>query len=466
MLKPSDHIHFIGIGGTGLSAIARVLHESGYRVSGSDRQASPLSDALRETGVTVMIGHEAANVTGAGLVVRSSAVPDDNVEVRAARQQGIPVLKRSDFLGALMAGKTGVAIAGTHGKTTTTSLAAWLFSDQALDPTFIIGGVVADLGTNARAGRGEHFVIEADEYDRMFLGLAPKIAVITNVEHDHPDLFPTEADFREAFEQFVDRLLPDGILIACGDDAGARRLADRAAAQGRRTLTYGLEAGRDLQAVQLEPVPGAGFSFEVRLHGQPAGRISLRVPGRHNVLNALAVFGIGLQAGLTADRIAASLGRFTGVGRRFELLGEAGGVVIVDDYAHHPTEIRATISAARARYPGRPLWVTWQPHTFSRVALLSSEFSASFGEADHVVVTDVYAARESRPEGFSLKALVAAMGHPDARQIDGLEAAAQFLTAKLTPGSVLLVLSAGDADRISRLVYNDLSGQINSGSQR
>lgn len=462
MLSPSDHVHFIGIGGTGLSAIARVLHESGYRVSGSDRQASPLSDALRETGVTVMVGHTAGNVAGADLVVRSSAVPDDNVEVRAARENGIPVLKRSDFLGALMAGKIGIAIAGTHGKTTTSSFAAWMLSDQGLDPTFIVGGVVANLATNARAGRGEHFVIEADEYDRMFLGLAPKIAVITNVEHDHPDLFPTEADFLEAFEQFVDRLQPDGILIGWGDDPVVSRLLERAAAAGKGTLTYGLSDGCELQATGLEAVAGAGYAFDVRFGEKMRVHMALQVPGRHNVLNALAVVGIGLQVGLSPEHIAQSLARFSGAGRRFELRGEIGGVCVVDDYAHHPTEIRATIAAAKARYPDRALWVTWQPHTFSRVMLLSDAFAASFAGADHVIVTDVYAARESRPEGFSLDRLVAAMEHPDARQIGGLEDVAAYLSAHLAPGSVLLVLSAGNADRISEMVFNDLAGRSNA----
>ncbi len=456
MLKSSDHIHFVGIGGTGLSAIARVLAESGYRVSGSDRQASSLTEPLRALGVTLEIGHDPANVSGATLVVRSSAVPDDNVEVVAAIAQGIPVVKRAEFLGPLMSGKTGIAIAGTHGKTTTTSMTAWLLSDLGLDPTFIVGGVVENLGTNARAGSGMCFVIEADEYDRMFLGLTPDIAVITNVEHDHPDLFPTEADFFDAFEQFTDRLAQGGTLVTWGDQAAAKNLAERAGKAGRRTVTYGLAAGNDLQAKNLAAVPGAGYEFDVLHTSEVAARMRLQVPGEHNVLNALAVVGIGMALGLTPQKIAVSLGRFTGVGRRFEVRGEAAGVTIVDDYAHHPTEIRATISAAAMRYPGRPLWVTWQPHTFSRIALLRDEFAGSFAGADHVIVTDVYAAREARPAGFSLASLVANMGHPDARQIDSPDAIVDELSARLAHGDVLLVLSAGDADKISEKVYERL----------
>ena len=457
MLNSDAHIHFVGIGGTGLSAIARVLHESGYRVSGSDRQPSPLSLALKAMGVTVYAGHDAAHIAGATLLVRSSAVPDANVEVQAAQAAGIPVLKRSDFLGTLMAGKRGIAIAGTHGKTTTTSLTAWLLSDQQLDPTFIVGGVVDALGTNARAGRGEYFVIEADEYDRMFLGLSPQIAVITNVEHDHPDIFETEADFVLAFEQFVDRLAEDGRLIGWGDQPATQRLMERAAAAGRQTLAYGFGPGCELQAVALASVPGAGYAFDVVFRGQSIGHIALQLPGKHNVLNALAVVGIGITVGLDMAQIAVSLGRFTGVGRRFDVRGEAGGVCVVDDYAHHPTEIRATIAAAKARYPGRSLWVTWQPHTYSRVQLLQDDFAAAFGDADHVVVTGVYAAREVQPEGFSLAHLVEAMGHPDAVQIDALEEAADYLKLNVRPGSVLLVLSAGNADRISEWVYQDLT---------
>ncbi len=448
-MDKTDHIHLIGIGGAGLSAIARVLHESGYAVSGSDRQLSPHAAALRDAGVRVTIGHAAANVNGATLVVRSSAIPDTNPEVETARRKGIPVLKRADFLAGMMAGKTGIAIAGTHGKTTTTAMTAWMLTRLGQDPSYIVGGTLQNLNANAHAGAGPHFVIEADEYDRMFLGLAPQIAVITNVEHDHPDCFPTPADFTAAFRAFTRLLTPEGLLIACGDDPVARTLA----AETRGARTYGLAPHNDLRATNLVAVPGAGYTFEVERDGQTLAQCALQVPGQHNVLNALAVFGIGAALGLAPADVAAALGEFRGTGRRFEVRGEAGGVTIINDYAHHPTEIRATLAAAAARYPNRPLWVVWQPHTFSRIRALFGEFAAAFAGAAHVIVTDVYAAREMQPADFSLSGLLATMRHPDARHIAGLGEASVHLAGSLLPGDILLVLSAGDADQISEQVF-------------
>jgi UDP-N-acetylmuramate--alanine ligase len=457
-MNPSDHIHLIGIGGTGLSAIARVLHERGMAVSGSDRQASPLSDALQALGVRVTIGHRPENVNGATLIVRSSAIPDTNPEVERARQRGIPVLKRADFLGELMAGKTCIAIAGTHGKTTTTALTAFLLTRLGFDPSYIVGGTVRNLGNNARAGQGPHFVIEADEYDRMFHGLTPHIAVITNVEHDHPDCFPTPEDFTAAFRGFAGGIDPQGTLLAFGDDPVARSLAGQSRAARRATVTYGFTPDNHLRAHNLSPVEGAGFAFDVAWHGRELGRVQLQVPGQHNVLNALAVLGIGITLGLGFDRMEPILREFHGAGRRFEVLGEAGGVTIIDDYAHHPTEIRATIAAAAARYPSRPLWALWQPHTFSRVQALWAEFAACFWQAQHVIVTDVYAARETAPRDFSLAGLIEAMGHMDARHVSGLGAAAEHLAGRLSAGDVLLVLSAGDADAVSAQVFARLAG--------
>jgi len=457
MLRKGTHIHLIGIGGAGLSAIARVLHARGFTVSGSDREGSPTLDDLRSLGIRVAVGHAAQHTVGADVVLRSSAIPDDNVEVTAAREARIPVLKRADFLAELLAGKKTIAVAGTHGKTTTTAMTAWLLSEGGLDPSFIIGGEATGLGTNARAGKGPHFVIEADEYDRMFLGLRPDIAVVTNVEHDHPDLFPTEESFVRAFEQFVDLLSPGGTLISWGDSPATRSLADQAAGAGCKALTYGVGPENDLRLERPEPLPGSGYTFDLATADFSPVRIRLQVPGAHNVLNAAAAAAVGLQVGLAAEAVADSLGRFAGVGRRFEVVGEAAGVIVVDDYAHHPTEIRTTIAAARDRYPDRDLWVVWQPHTFSRLRLLCREFAAAFAGAGHVVVTAVFAAREAPPPDFSLAGLLAAMGHPDARQIDGLEAVAADLIDRLEPGSVLLVLSAGDANRVSAEVLRRLS---------
>lgn len=456
------HIHFIGIGGTGLSAIARVLHESGQTVSGSDRALSPLASALRADGVTVYEGHAASNIHGATVVVRSSAIPDTNVEVQAARALGIPVLKRADFLGEMlghpaMAGKTGIAIAGTHGKTTTTSMIAWMLTALGLDPTFISGGVIANLGTNARAGQGTPFVIEADEYDRMFLGLRPKIAIVTNVEHDHPDCYPTPEDFYGAFRAFIEKLPSDGTLIAYADDPQAASLLRTLTVPGPRGIPYGLTASALAQGRHLLSQPGAGFQFDFYLADQFQTAVTLQVPGQHNVLNALAALSVAHVLGLPLPEAVRALSEFRGAGRRFEIRGEVNDILIIDDYAHHPTEIRATLAAARARYPHRALWAVWQPHTFSRTQTLSAEFAAAFGDADHVLVTDVYAARETAPEGFTLVPLLDAMPYSDVHHLPTLADVSAYLLRHLHPGDVLLVLSAGDAEQVSERVFSELS---------
>lgn len=446
------HIHFIGIGGTGLSAIARVLHESGQTVSGSDRALSPLAATLRADGVTVYEGHAPANVQGATVVVRSSAIPDTNVEVQAARALGIPVLKRSDFLGELMDGRVGIAIAGSHGKTTTTSMIAWMLTALGLDPTFISGGVLTNLGTNARAGKGAPFVIEADEYDRMFLGLRPKIAIVTNVEHDHPDCFPTLADFVQAFREFVGKLPPDGTLIACVDDPQAAALLQALKQPGPHGIAYGLTESALVRGGNLVSHPGAGFQFDLHLHNQFQTTVTLQVPGQHNVLNALAALSVAHVLGLPLPAAAHALGEFCGVGRRFDVRGEVNGVLVIDDYAHNPAKIRAALAAARARYPDRPLWAVWQPHTYSRTQTLAAEFATVFGDADHVLVTDVYAARETAPDGFSLQPLLDTIPHSDVHHLSKLEDVSHYLSAHLRPGDVLLVMSAGDADQISETI--------------
>jgi UDP-N-acetylmuramate--alanine ligase len=438
-------IHLIGIGGTGLSAIARVLLESGYVVTGSDRADSPFARDLRTVGVTVSIGHRPENVTGADVVVRSSAIPDDNPEVAAARGLGIPVLKRADFLGSLMEGKTGIAIAGTHGKTTTTSMIAWMLFALNQDPSFIVGGVLANLGVNARAGKGRAFVIEADEYDRMFLGLKPFIEVVTNIEHDHPDCYPTPADFHAAFVEFVKRLPADGTLIACGEDAGANQLIAEAKKLGKNTVTYGDAA--EVRAENVESNDKGGFTFDAVVRGQ-LSIVELQVPGRHNVLNALAALTVAHLLELDLADAARALGQFTGTGRRFEVRAEAGGVTVIDDYAHHPTEIRATLAAARARYPGRRIWAVWQPHTYSRTRTLFADFIQAFTDADAVVVTEIYKAREPQ-ESFSAEQVVKAMTHPAVQFVAGLPEVSNYLVSHLSRGDVLLVLSAGDADQVS-----------------
>jgi UDP-N-acetylmuramate--alanine ligase len=450
------HVHFIGIGGTGLSAIARVLLERGFTVSGSDRVISPLARELAEAGVQVYRGHEAANIQGADLVIRSSAVADDSPEVLAARQAGIPLLKRSDFLAQLTQGQSCLAVAGTHGKTTTTAMTAWVLTSLGLDPSYIIGGVSRNLGRNAHAGQGRYFVIEADEYDSMFLGLQPQAEVVTIVEHDHPDMFPTPADYQSAFERFVGRLLPGGLLLYCLDDPGAARLAS-SIPSGCQAFSYGTGPGADYQVRQVQPTPQGSLSCELWYAGQSLARVSLAIPGEHNLLNAAAVLALVHRLGLPLEGAARALAEFSGSGRRFEVRGVAGGVTLIDDYGHHPTEIRVNLSAARQRYPDQRIWAVWQPHTYSRTQSLLEAFAASFQQADRVIVTEVFAARE-KSSTFSARQVVERMSHPGAVFIPSLQETAGYLLDQLKPGDVVLVFSAGDADQVTGWVFNQLQG--------
>lgn len=458
-------IHLIGIGGTGLSAIARVLLARGVEVSGSDRQTSPTTEALARLGARVFIGHAPEHVAEADWVVRSSAVPDDNPEVQAARARGIPVLKRVDFLPYLTNGYRTLAVAGTHGKTTTTAMLATILTALDQDPTFIVGAEIPHLGTNARAGHGPYFVIEADEYDYMFWGLRPFVAVVTNVEHDHPDLFPTPEDMQAAFQGFVERGDPQGWTVLCGDDPGARALAEQSPGRVVFYGTSGEPAGSGSMALAqgLVPNPRGGMDFRARF---PSGRevsVSLQVPGKHNVLNALAALTVVEVLDLDLEAAARALADFRGAGRRFEVRAERGGVVLVDDYAHHPTEIAATLAAARARYPQHTLWAVWQPHTYSRTLTLLDRFATAFAEADRVVVMPVYAARERAPAGFDEQQVAEAIRHPAVTFAADWAAAEALLRAEVRPPAVVLVLSAGDGPqltgRLARHLEEESHGQ-------
>ena len=460
------HVHFIGIGGSGLSAIARLLLESGYTVSGSDRVLTPFADDVRKAGATVYVGHHPRNLTNVDWIVRSSAVTDDNPEVEAAQRTGIPVYKRADFLGRLMEDKTGIAIAGTHGKTTTTAMTAWVLTKLDRDPSFIVGSVVNGLGVNAHAGTGHTFVIEADEYDYMFLGLKPRIAVVTSIEHDHPDLFPTLESMYRAFEKFVDLLPEEGTLIVCAEDTGAAALIPHVRKAGRNVISYGVQGDMTIntplwvQAQDVKPNARGGFDFTAltNLSNKTSGavKVSLQVPGQHNIRNALAVLAIVSVLGLSRRKAVHALKDFTGTSRRFELRGEVNGIRIFDDYAHHPTEIRATLAGARARFPRARLWAVWQPHTYSRTKTLFLDFARAFKDADRVIVTEVYAAREPI-EAFTSAEIVSTMPHLSARYIETLPEVTAYLLKNLEPGDVVLVLSAGDADQVSTAVLKGLT---------
>ena len=458
------NVHFIGIGGSGLSAIARLLLESGDTVTGSDRELTPFAADVQRAGATVYIGHHPHNITGADWIVRSSAIPIDNPELKAALDAKIPVYKRADFLGQMMVDKTGIAVAGSHGKTTTTAMIAWVLSELKHDPSFIIGSTMSNLGVNARAGKGNTFIIEADEYDRMFLGLKPRIAIVTNLEHDHPDCYPTFEDMIAAFEEFVNLLPVDGTLIACVDDIGSASLIKHARKAGKEVVGYGLQSEMTIsspnwiQARALKPNKLGGFSFEAATNlssDRSSVKVDLQVPGKHNVLNALSVLAVIELLGMSSQKAAKALGKFTGTGRRFEIRGKAKDVTVIDDYAHHPTEILATLSAARARYPDRRIWAVWQPHTYSRTQMFFTEFSRAFIDADEVIVSEVYASREPKQD-FTSAEIVSAMPHTSVRFIATLKEISLYLIEKLQPGDILLVLSAGDANQISTDVLDGL----------
>ena len=449
------HIHLIGIGGTGLSAIAHLLLERGYQVSGSDRAASSFTDELIRAGAVVTIGHNAENIGGADVIVRSSAVTIDNPEVQAAAAAHIPVYKRSEFLGELLKDFTSLAVAGTHGKTTTTSMLAWALADAGCDPSYIIGGISKNLGNNAHAGKGSYFVIEADEYDGMFLGLTPTWAIITNMEHDHPDCYPAPQEYIRAFSAFASQVKPRGGLLTCGDDPGLSVLASQIPPTAS-ALTYGLGAANTYSAQSLVVDPRGVSRFTLAYQGQPLIPVEMPLPGEHNVRNALAVLAVCHQLGVDLHRVAGALKLFTGAGRRFDILGVSHSITLIDDYGHHPTEIRATLQAARSRYPQSRIWAVWQPHTYSRTRTLFNDFVEAFNTADGVVVTEVYAARENNP-GFSACQLVQQMHHPLKHFSPTLDEAALFLEKNIQPGDVVLVFSAGDANLISVRLLNYLN---------
>ncbi len=448
-------VHLVGVGGAGMSAIAEVLLAQGLRISGSDLVASEVTARLERAGLDFRPGHAADNVEGADVVVVSSAVPADNPEVVAARSRGIAVIRRAEMLGELMRLKYGIAVAGTHGKTTTTSMVGSVLTEAGFDPTVLVGGRLRVSGTGARLGRSDYLVAEADEYDRSFLTLAPIIAVITSIDRDHLDTYLDLEEIAEAFFTFAERVPFFGQVIVCLDDANVQRLLPRLA--DRRVVTYGLARQAQLRAVDLETGP-EGTRFAVVAGAERLGTMHLPMPGLHNVRNALAAVAVGRAMGVEFTAIAASLGAFGGVHRRFERLGHWRGAEVIDDYAHHPTEVEATLEAARQVFPHGRIHAVFQPHLYSRTRELATEFGRALLGADQAVVTDIYASRERPIEGVTGRLVVEAAlasGHRRVRFC----ARWQDVPAKLAPtvhaGDVVLTLGAGDIVRLAERLVAD-----------
>jgi len=457
-LAEIHEIHIVGIGGAGMSAIGRILHGWGKRVHGSDRRVSPITEALQSEGIAVAVGHDAENVAGADLVLASSAVPDTNPELVVARERGIRVVCRPEFLPELTAGYDVIAVAGAHGKTTVTGMAASVLLAADLDPTYIVGGVVLNLQTNGHAGSGRQFVIEADEYRRTFLALSPTIAVVTNVEFDHPDCYRSLAHLRLAFGEFVGNIVPGGVLIACGDDPVAHAIAASYRANGGRVVLYGMGTAEEVswQARDIATNATGGLSFTAEHEGEAVGRLDLQVPGEFNVANALAVLGIAAELGIDRQVTQQALQAFTGTARRFEVLGEADGVTVIDDYAHHPTQIRGVLQAARRHYGERRLVAVWEPHTFSRIRALRTEFMNSFGAADQVLVMPVYAAREVNDGSLTAQDLALTVAHCAVRCAASLDDAVAQLAAGAKPGDVVMLMGAGNETIVGRRLVDVL----------
>ena len=445
MLGKTRRVHFIGIGGSGMSGIAELLANLGYAVTGSDQKRSSVTDRLSELGIVVAEGHAAHQVGDADVVVVSSAVGPTNPEVAEALRRRIPVIPRAEMLAELMRLRYSIAVAGAHGKTTTTSMIALVLERAGLDPTAVIGGRLSAFGSNARLGRGELMVAEADESDRSFLKLFPTMAVVTNIDHEHLDSYGGFDDLQQAFVDFANKVPFYGAVIACADD---RHLAAILPLMTRRVVTYGLEAeSADVGATDVRLAPmSVTATVTRRVAGAVStlGSLTLNVPGRHNLLNALATVAVALELDLPFERIATGLAEFKGAERRFEVRGEIGGVLVVDDYGHHPTEIAAVLAAARTLE--RRIVVAFQPHRFSRTAALMEAFGPALAGADHIVLTDIYAAGEDPVPGVTLERLAAAVRAATDAPIDivpGVEDVAPVLASMARPGDLVITLGAG-----------------------
>ncbi|HEU5350649.1 MAG TPA: UDP-N-acetylmuramate--L-alanine ligase [Terracidiphilus sp.] len=452
MFAKSQHAHFIGIGGIGMSGIAEILLGLGMQVSGSDLRRSAVTERLAQLGATVYEGHSGAQVSGSTVVVASSAVSESNAEILEARRQKIPVIQRAEMLAELMRLKFGIAIAGMHGKTTTTSMVAAVLSAGGLDPTVVVGGRVDAMGSNARLGSTQYMVAEADESDRSFLKLSPILAIVTNLDREHMDCYRDMADVEQAFLSFMDRVPFYGAVTACTDNALLAAILPRTC---RRVLTYGATPGADYR-LQLLPTPAAGSSrFLVEGPQGPLGPFELHVPGRHNVLNATAAVAIAHQLEVSPDKIIAGLGHFRGVDRRFHKRGEARGIAVVDDYGHHPTEIRATLAAARECGYAH-IHVVFQPHRYTRTRDLLEEFGAAFAGADTLTVLPIYAASEEPIPGVSAESLVEKIGRPQASFVPDFAAAIRQVCGLARAGDMILTLGAGSVSQLAPQILDAL----------
>jgi UDP-N-acetylmuramate--alanine ligase len=442
-----QRIHLVGIGGSGMSGIAEVLLSSNYAVSGSDLKATPVTERLRKLGATIFEGHLAENVRGAHVVVISSAVRANNVEVVEAHKLKIPVIPRAEMLAELMRLKYGIAVAGAHGKTTTTSMVASVLGEAGLDPTFVVGGRVNHAGSNARVGQSEYMVVEADESDRSFLLLAPVLAVITTIDREHLDHYHSLEEIQEVFLQFANRVPFYGTVILCIDEPNVQAILPQVK---RPVITYGTSSQADLVISDVRLI-GLASEFRLKYHDDDLGIFRLpSPPGIHNVRNAAAAAAVGLSLNVPADLIRAGLAKFSGVGRRFEIKGEFGGVTLIDDYGHHPAEIRATLEAARGCGYKR-LLVLFQPHRYSRTQFLWEDFRSSFNQADILVMTEIYAAGEAPIEGVNgeiLSEAISTAGHKNVVFTSTMQAGMEFLYREARPGDAILTIGAGSVGRV------------------
>ncbi|MCR8629602.1 UDP-N-acetylmuramate--L-alanine ligase [Paenibacillus radicis (ex Xue et al. 2023)] len=452
-MNTSEHIHFIGIGGYGMSAIAKVMLEMGYQISGSDLARQELTEKLAAKGAQVFIGHEAHHVNGADVVVYSTALSKDNVEMAAAEELKIPILHRSQMLARLMNAKKGIAVAGAHGKTTTSSMIALVLEECSQDPTYIIGGEIMNVGSNAKAGKGDWVVAEADESDGSFLQYHPLVALVNNIEADHLENYNGDFEnLKKAYAQFLSQVKEEGKAVVCNDDAFLREMIPHIASQ---VITYGIDNDADYIARSIE-LGDRKVSFQVEHQGNILGMIQLSVPGKHNVYNALATLIACMEAGLTFEQVADAITDFRGAKRRFQVLGEVEGILVIDDYAHHPTEIVATISAAKAT--GKKITAVFQPQRYTRTYFLFEQFSRAFSEADEVIITDIYSpAGEKQIEGITsakLVELIRENSNPNVKYIPTKEEVQAYLMEHVSSGDLVLTMGAGDiwkaADGLAR----------------